>query len=75
VDGNVRESGDDLLLWRKICAFLELEVTNGSAQGQVAIHATKVDETTCSANAGLLALVLRLVVEGQGLCASLDAEH
>jgi hypothetical protein len=63
VNGHIRESSDDLLLRREICALLELKVTDGSAECEVAVHAAKVDEATCCANASLLALVLGLVVE------------
>ena len=74
VDGHVGERSDDLLLRREVCALLELKVTNGSAEREVAVHTTKVDEATCSANASLLALILGLVVEGERLSAALDAE-
>lgn len=60
---HVGECGDNLLFWRKIGALLELKVANSSAECKVAIHTTKVDETTGSTNARLLALVLRLVVK------------
>ena len=74
VDGHVGERSDDLLLRREVCALLELKVTNSSAEREVAVHTTKVDEATCSANASLLALILGLVVEGERLSAALDAE-
>ena len=74
VDGHVGERSDDLLLRREVCALLELKVTNGSAEREVAVHTTKVDEATCSANASLLALILGLVIEGERLSAALDAE-
>ena len=74
VDGHIGERSDDLLLRREVRALLELKVTNGSAEREVAVHATEVDEATCSANASLLALVLGLVVERERLCAALDAE-
>ena len=74
VDGHVGERSDDLLLRREVCALLELKVTNSSAEREVAVHTTKVDEATCSANASLLALILGLVIEGERLSAALDAE-
>lgn len=74
MDRDIREGGDNLLLWRQVCALLEFEVADSSAKGQVAIDATEVDEATCGTYTGFLALVLRLVVERQGLCSSLDAE-
>lgn len=75
VHGHIGEGSDDLLLRRKICALLELKVTNSSAECEVAVHAAKVDEATCCTDASLLALVLGLVVEREWLCAALDAEH
>ena len=74
MDGHVGERSDDLLLRREVFALLELKVTNSSAEREVAVHTTKVDEATCSANASLLALILGLVVEGERLSAALDAE-
>jgi hypothetical protein len=74
VNSHIGERSDDLLLRREVCALLELEVTNSSAERKVAVHTTKVDEATCSANASLLTLILGLVVEGKRLCAALDAE-
>ena len=74
VNGHIGECSDDLLLRREICALLELKVADSSAECKVAVHTTKVDEATCSTNASLLALVLGLVVEGERLCATLDAE-
>jgi hypothetical protein len=74
VNGHIGERSDNLLLRREICTLLELKVADSSAECEVAVHATKVDETTCSANASLLALVLGLVVEGERLRAALDAE-
>jgi hypothetical protein len=74
VNGHVGESSDYLLLRREVCALLELKVSDSSAKGKVAVNSAKVDEATGCADAGLLALVLRLVVEGEGLGAALDAE-
>ena len=74
VNGHIRERSDDLLLRREVCALLELKVTDSSAEGKVAVDSAEVDEATGCADAGLLALVLGLVVEGERLCAALDAE-
>jgi len=74
VNGHVGESSDDLLLRWEVCALLELKVTDSSAEGKVAVDSAEVDEATGCADAGLLALVLGLVVEGERLCAALDAE-
>jgi hypothetical protein len=89
VDFDVRERSHYLLLRRKIGALLEFEVANGTRQGEVAVDAAKIDEAACSLDTGLLgcemsvesvgvggelAFVLRLVVEGERLGASLDTE-
>lgn len=74
VNGHVGESSDDLLLRREVCALLELKIADSSAKGKVAVNSAKVDESTGCADAGLLALVLGLVVEGERLRAALDAE-
>jgi len=74
VNGHIGECSDDLLLRRKIGALLELKVADSSAECKIAVHTTKVDETTSGANASLLALVLGLVVEGKRLCAALNAK-
>ena len=74
MDGHIRESSDDLLLRREICALLELKVANSSAECEVAVDTAKVDKATCGADTSLLALVLGLVVEGKRLRAALDTE-
>lgn len=87
---DVGECGDDLLLRGKIGALLELEVAYRTGQGEVAVNAAKVDEASCGLDACLLGwglsaqsrvrglvqltLVLGLVVEGERLCAALDAQ-
>lgn len=63
VDGDIGESGNNLLLWWKVCALLELKVANGTAQGEVAIDSAKVDEAASRTDACLFALVLRFVVK------------
>ena len=42
---NVWVCRDDLLLWRKVGALLELKVTNGSGKRQVAVHSAEIDKT------------------------------
>jgi hypothetical protein len=54
VDSHVGVGGDNLLLWGKIGALLELKVTDGTGKGEVAVDTTKVDKTTSGANSGLL---------------------
>jgi hypothetical protein len=54
VDSHVGVGGDNLLLWRKIGALLELKVTDGTREGEVAVDTTKVDKATSGANSGLL---------------------
>jgi hypothetical protein len=41
---NVWVCRDDLLLWRKVGALLELKVTNGSGKRQVAVHSAEIDK-------------------------------
>lgn len=75
MNGDVGEGGNDLLLGREVGALLELKVTDGTAQSEVAVDTAKVDEATSSTDASLFALILRLMVEGERLCAALDAEY
>lgn len=65
--------GDDLLFGGKLGALLEFEVTDGTGQGKVAVDTTEIDKATSSADTGLLALILGLVVERERLCAALDS--
>lgn len=58
MNSDVRESGDDLLLRWKICAFLELEVSNGSRKSQVAVHTAKINKSTGGAYSCLLACIV-----------------
>jgi hypothetical protein len=51
---DVREGSDDLLLRGKIGALLELEVTYRSREGEVAVDAAEIDESSSSLNACLL---------------------
>jgi hypothetical protein len=60
---NIWKCGHDLLLWRQICALLELEVANGSAEREISVDSAKVDESACCTYPCLLALVLWFVVE------------
>jgi hypothetical protein len=54
VNLDIRERSNYLLLGGKVCALLELKVTDRTRQGKVAVHATKVDEATCSLDTCLL---------------------
>lgn len=54
VHSYIWESCDDLLLWRQVCTFLELEITNGSGECKVSIDTAEVDESTSCSNARLL---------------------
>jgi hypothetical protein len=60
---DIWKCGDDLLLWRQICALLELKVANGSAEREIAVDSAKVNESACCTYPCLLALVLWFVVE------------
>lgn len=51
---DVRERSHYLLLGREIGALLELEVTDGTRQCQVAVDASKVDKASCGLDAGFL---------------------
>ena len=55
MDSHVWEGGNDLLLWGKLRRLLELKVTNGTGQGKVAVDTPKVDKSTGSSDASLLA--------------------
>lgn len=46
---------DNLVLWGKVGTLLELEVANGTGQGEVAVDTTKVDEATSGSDTVLLA--------------------
>jgi hypothetical protein len=63
VHRDIWECSHDLLLRWQICALLELEVANRSAEREISIDSAKVDEAACCTYPCLLALVLRLVVE------------
>lgn len=54
VHSHVREGCDNLLLRRKICTLLELEVTNGSRESEVSVNTAKVDESTSRSDTRLL---------------------
>jgi len=58
-----REGRHNLLLGWQICALLELEVADGSAECKITVDSAKVNEATSCADSRLFALVLRLVVE------------
>jgi hypothetical protein len=50
---DVWEGGDYLLLRGEVGALLELEVADGTRQGEVAIDAAKVNEAACCLDTGL----------------------
>ena len=51
---NIWECRNYLLLWRQLCALLELEIADCAGQGQVAIDTTEVDEASSGLNSCLL---------------------
>ena len=51
---NVWESGDYLLLGRKVGTFLELEIANRTRQGKIPVNATKIDKASSSLDTCLL---------------------
>lgn len=55
MNSNIWEGGDDLLLRRKVGALLELEITNGTGKGEVAVDTAEVNETTSGTYPGFLA--------------------
>ena len=57
VNHNIGVGRDNLLLGRQLGALLELEIANGSRQGQVSVHAAKVDEATGGCNPCLFAYI------------------
>lgn len=61
--GHIWERGHYLLFRRQICTLFELKVADGSAQCQIAIDSSKINETTSRAYTRLLPLVLRLVIK------------
>ena len=66
VDSHIGVGGDNLLLRREIGALLELKVTDGTGQGEVAVDATKVDKATSGANSCLLACLRVSKVRNRG---------
>ena len=54
VNSHVGVSGNDLLLRRKVGALLELEITDGTGEGEVAIDTTEIDKAAGGANSCLL---------------------
>ncbi len=63
VDDDIGIGRDNLLLGCQLGAFLEFEVSNGSRQRQVSVHAAEVDKATSGRDSRLFAFILRLVVE------------
>ncbi len=55
MDRDIRIGSNNLLFRRKFGAFLELEVPNGTRQGEIAIDTAEVNEATCGANSSFLA--------------------
>lgn len=55
MDRDIRISSNNLLFRRQFRAFLELEISNGTRQGEIAVDTTEVNETTCGANPSFLA--------------------
>lgn len=51
---HVREGRDDLSLWGQLGALLELKVSDGARQGEIAVDASKVNEAAGGRDAGLL---------------------
>jgi hypothetical protein len=58
---NIWEGGDYLLLRRKVCALLELEVTYRTRQGKVAIYTAKVNKATSSLDTRFLSCGLSVM--------------
>jgi hypothetical protein len=54
VDLDVGEGGNDLGLWGQFCAFLELEVSDGSGQSEIAVNPAEIDEAACRCDPGFL---------------------
>jgi hypothetical protein len=46
VDLNIRVGGNYLLLGREVGALLELEVSDSSRQGEIAVDTTEIDEAS-----------------------------
>lgn len=55
VHGHIGECSDNLLLGSQLGALLELEVTNGSREGKVAVDTAKVDKAAGGTDTGLFA--------------------
>jgi hypothetical protein len=55
VNSHIGVSGNDLLLRRQVGALLELEVTDSTGKGEVAVDTTKIDKAAGGANSCLLA--------------------
>lgn len=55
VDSDIWVGCNNLLLWGKLGALLELEVSNGSRQSEVAVNTSEVNKPTSSSDSCLLA--------------------
>jgi len=53
VHSDIRESRDNLLLWRQVCTFLELEVANSSGKSKIAVDTAEIYKTTSCSDTGL----------------------
>jgi len=50
---HIRECSNNLLLGSEVGTLLELEVADGTRQGQVAVDSAEIDEPTGSTDSGL----------------------
>lgn len=75
VNRDVGECRDNLLFGRQVGALLELKVSDGPAQREVAVDSTEIDKATCRADPRFLAFVLRLVVERQRFRSAFNSEY
>ena len=55
MNSDVRVGSDDLLLWGKFGALLELKVSDSTGQSEVTVDAAEIDESTGGRNASFLA--------------------
>ena len=74
VHGHLRKCSDNLLFRRQVCALLELEIANSSAERKIAVDSAKVDEAASRTYTRLLAFILRLVIEGERFRTAFYAE-
>ena len=72
---NLWVGGDDLLLGLEAKVLLELEIANGSAERQVAIHSAKLNKTTSLHDTVVFCLVAGFVIIAHSLGRTLEAKH